>query len=388
MDKKVYENTRYQNIYRHKKNKNYVVMISKPVKTSISRFNGKKILSIDDALKVRDNSIIKAQKAIETKDKNTFDELWEKYINDCRYVKKLSYTTLTRKEKDYNRYFKNKIEVKVTKADTDFWSKYIDKLDCSDKQKNEMIKQIKAFYNWLIDNDIANYNPLSKIKKYKVEKTEMQFWTKEELSRFFNKMEEYAGSEDKETKKSALMIQTLVMIAFTLGDRIAETRALTFDSIDKNKELINISHSINYDRTSENFLGNTKNYQSQRKIVIIPKLIEQIDFYKDYLKNELGYQVKDNSLIFFNYATNKPYSDTYLRKQFHKYCKLCEVPEIRMYDLRHTFATIMMQEGYELYHISKMMGHKNYSTTVNEYGHISDTLKREMANSLDKYISE
>lgn len=33
---------RWENIYRHKKNKNYVIMISKPVKTSISRIDGKK----------------------------------------------------------------------------------------------------------------------------------------------------------------------------------------------------------------------------------------------------------------------------------------------------------------------------------------------------------
>lgn len=214
----------------------------------------------------------------------------------------------------------------------------------------------------------------------------MQFWTKEEISRFFIKIEEYTVSEDKNIKKSALMIETLVMIAFTLGDRIGETRALTFDCIDKNKELIKISHSINYDRQSEDFLSNTKNYQSQRKIIIIPKLIEQIDIYKEFLIKEMKYPVKNNSLIFFNYATNKPYSDTTLRKQFYKFCDLCEVSKIRMYDLRHTFATTMMQEGYELYHISKQMGHKSYSTTVNEYGHISDTLKREMANSLDKYF--
>ena len=47
MDKKVYESTRYQNIYRHKKNKNYIVMISKPTKTSISSIDGKKIIRLE-----------------------------------------------------------------------------------------------------------------------------------------------------------------------------------------------------------------------------------------------------------------------------------------------------------------------------------------------------
>ena len=44
MDKKVYENTRYQNIYRHKKNKNYIVKINTPVDSTISIINGENIV--------------------------------------------------------------------------------------------------------------------------------------------------------------------------------------------------------------------------------------------------------------------------------------------------------------------------------------------------------
>ncbi len=62
MNLNVYEKTRYQNIYRHKKNKNYVVMISKPVKSSIATMNGEKIYKLDEAVKIRDNPKIKLQK--------------------------------------------------------------------------------------------------------------------------------------------------------------------------------------------------------------------------------------------------------------------------------------------------------------------------------------
>ena len=66
MNTKVYEKTRYQNIYRHKKNKNYLVMISKPVKSSISTIDGNKILKLEEALKVRDNPNLKIQKLTKT----------------------------------------------------------------------------------------------------------------------------------------------------------------------------------------------------------------------------------------------------------------------------------------------------------------------------------
>lgn len=100
----------------------------------------------------------------------------------------------------------------------------------------------------------------------------------------------------------------------------------------------------------------------------------------------MKYPLKENSILFFNYATNKPYSDVTLRKQFHKYCRLCEVTEIRMYDLRHTYVATMMTEEKELYQISSRIGHSNYSTTVNKYGHLSTEIKKEIASATDKYL--
>ncbi len=106
MDTKVYEKTRYQNIYRHKKNKNYVIMVSKPVKTSISSIDGKKIMKLEDAFKIRDNQKIKAQKGLEVTYKEDFDTLWKKYIYNCKNIQRLAYNTISRKEKMYNRYLK------------------------------------------------------------------------------------------------------------------------------------------------------------------------------------------------------------------------------------------------------------------------------------------
>lgn len=65
-------------------------MISKPVKTSISSIGEKKILSVEDALKVRDNIIIKTQRAMEVKDKSTFDDLWVTIYQRLQICKKIS----------------------------------------------------------------------------------------------------------------------------------------------------------------------------------------------------------------------------------------------------------------------------------------------------------
>lgn len=69
-----------------------------------------------------------------------------------------------------------------------------------------------------------------------------------------------------------------------------------------------------------------------------------------------------------------------------KFCEFCEVSKIRMYDLRHTYVATTMLEGKELYQISSRIGHSNYSITVNKYGHLSTEIRKEIANSTDKYL--
>lgn len=387
MNLKVYEKTRYQNIYRHKKNKNYLIMISKPVKSSISSINGEKILKIEDALKIRDNPKIKLQKGAEVKYKDGFDELWDKYIYSCKYELKQSFNTYNKKEKIYNKHLKNKFKQlsKITKDDI---IRFLNNTDTTEKQKNEILKALKAFFSWCLEENYIIVSPTSKIKNYKVEKSIMKYWLPEDVQKFFMFINSYIESDNFNSKEKeiAYRIKILVLLGFSLGDRIGETRALTFNSINEQKSEISITHSINYDTKSDDFLSSTKTYSSQRCINVSDKLIVEIKAYKYYLINELDYNISNDTLIFLNHQTNRPFSDATLRKDFYNICELADVPKIRMYDLRHTFVATMMSEEKELYLISEKLGHTSFSTTVNKYGHLSNKVRKEIAKVTDKYI--
>lgn len=385
MDKKVYEKTRYQNIYRHKKNKNYVIMMSKPVKTSISRIDKKKIMSAEDAIKVRDNVALKKQKATETLNKETFDELWDKYMFDCKNVKKLAYNSIIRKEKTYMKYLKEKIKIPFSKTNKNYWADYINGCECSNKQKNQILKELKALSNWCLEEEYIINSPVRGIQKWKVEKSEMKYWVPDEIKKFFDCVNSDLESEDLDIKSKAYLVKMVALIGFNLGDRIGETRALTFNCVSEQKETIRIQHSINYDTCSEDYLSNTKNYHSQREVDVTTKLIEEIKDYKMFLLNEMKYKVHDELPIIYNYALDRPYSDVTLRKYFHFYCDKAKVTRIRLYDLRHTYVATMMSENVELYQISERIGHNNYNTTVNKYGHLSNEVRKEIAKATDKY---
>lgn len=370
MDLKTYEKTRYQNIYRHKKNKNYLIMISNPVKTSIASINGEKILKLEEALKIRDNPIIKVQKQTETGNRETFDSLWYKYIAWCKTTEKQANNTILRKNKVYNKYLKGTFNKTISKIKEENFLYFLEKLDTTNKNKNNILKTSKAFFNWCVSKKILLFNPISNIKKYKEDKPEMKYWTPEEIKKFFdtiNKEIEYGNN-----KEIAYRTKIFALIGFSLGDRTGETLNLKFNDFDYKNNIVSIKGK--------------KTKSSERVIDVSPKLIEEIKTYKWHLINEFDYDIIEDELIFCNHNTKKPLSDTAMRKHFYYYVDLAGVTKIRMYDLRHTYVATMMMEGKELYHISQRLGHTNYNTTVDKYGHLSNKIRKEIAESTDKYI--
>lgn len=108
--------------------------------------------------------------------------------------------------------------------------------------------------------------------------------------------------------------------------------------------------------------------------------------YKHFLENLLDYEIPNESIIFFNHFNKKPYTDTTLRKHFDFYCKKAGVPIIRLYDLRHTFATNLVAEGIPVPYVQEMLGHTSYNTTVKNYVHTRKDIKITTSEMADKLL--
>lgn len=371
---KIYEKTRYDNIYRHTKNGNYVIRHNN---TTISKIDGKKIYDIKFAKDYKAKLELNIKNAKADNSSYIFKDLWKEYLFYCKEVMKLSYNTLKKKKLFYDCYYKELENKKINNILKENIIDFINSQNTTNKQKNEILKHLRAFFNWCENvKEIICKNPTTNIKYIKVPKVEMKYWSIEEFSKFISYIE-------NDTSEIGLRTKILTLLGLYLGDRIGESRALTWNSINEAHCTIQISHSINYDTKSNDFLSSTKTYSSDRIVDVSPKLIQELQKYKEYL---ISKQMNIKDLIFYNYNTNRPYSDVSLRKAFYKYCDLANVPRIRMYDLRHTYVALMMADGWKLYHISKRLGHSNYATTVNKYGHLENKIRKEIAKTTDKFL--
>ena len=59
---------------------------------------------------------------------------------------------------------------------------------------------------------------------------------------------------------------------------------------------------------------------------------------------------------------------------------------MRFHDLRHTFATMALENGMDIKTLSAMIGHISAETTLNIYSHITDTMQRQAAIRIDREI--
>jgi integrase len=77
----------------------------------------------------------------------------------------------------------------------------------------------------------------------------------------------------------------------------------------------------------------------------------------------------------------------YMTKSFKKYAKLIfPYKNLRLHDLRHSFATNMLKANYPMHEIQVLIGHARISTTVDRYGHLSADDCRESVNGYNSLL--
>jgi site-specific recombinase XerD len=73
-----------------------------------------------------------------------------------------------------------------------------------------------------------------------------------------------------------------------------------------------------------------------------------------------------------------------VNKQLKRYATLSKLPEIRVHDLRHSHASLLINNGVSLYVVSKHLAHEDIQTTASIYGHLYPNSEQEVSELLHK----
>ena len=64
------------------------------------------------------------------------------------------------------------------------------------------------------------------------------------------------------------------------------------------------------------------------------------------------------------------------------------IPKVRFHDLRHTFATIALQNGVDIKTVSGMLGHFSADFTLDTYAHITTSAQKEAVETMSQVLSK
>jgi integrase len=224
--------------------------------------------------------------------------------------------------------------------------------------------QVAALFNYAVKYYDLPSNPCRKAGSMgKSNAEEMHFWTREEFSKFIDSV------IDKHQSYMAFM-----MLYWT-GIRLGELLALTVDDVDFEKRTIRISKS--YQRISGRDIITEPKTPKSKRVITIPQFLV-LDL-QDYIDSMYGAQKEDRLF---------PITKYYLEHEMQRGIKESGLKRIRLHDLRHSHASMLVEMSFSPLEIANRLGHEKIETTLNTYSHLYPDKQEKLADRLDTEYQE
>lgn len=185
----------------------------------------------------------------------------------------------------------------------------------------------------------------------------------------------------------------LIMTAILSGMRKGELLGLEWKNVDLENGFIKVEKSLCRVADGEDEKGRhhtkvvllePKNETSKRTIPISSQLIDILKRHKknqkEYIEKAIDFYDYNMDLVFANYQGHFM-SEREILRDFYAILDKYEISRVRFHDLRHTYASLLMESETDSKVIQELLGHSSISTTLDIYTHLKLEQKR---NSVDK----
>lgn len=189
---------------------------------------------------------------------------------------------------------------------------------------------------------------------------EMQILTPKEVARFLARAKEEGYYE-------------MFLLELTTGMRRGEILGLKWSDLNMRTGVLRIERQISTKGEAE-----PKTKASTRTIIIPPEMLAILAKMKKESRCDWIFPSPVND--------GEPRSPSAVLKRFKLILERSGCKKIRFHDLRHTFATMALENGMDVKTLSAMIGHVSAETTLNIYSHITDTMREQASIKIDRKI--
>ena len=217
-----------------------------------------------------------------------------------------------------------------------------------------------------VQDGLIRVNPAIGCKLPPKKAREMQVLTREELQRFLiqAKFEGY---------------YEVFLLDLATGLRRGELMALQWDDLNFKTGVLNVNKQV-YDVRGQLQISTPKTKNSVRKIVLPPAVVAVLRECKKTVDSRWMFPspVKEDC----------PITPGVVRRRLQFILEHAGCKHVRFHDLRHTFATLALENGMDVKTLSAMLGHVSAATTLDIYTHITDDMRLTAAANIDRGIGK
>ena len=169
--------------------------------------------------------------------------------------------------------------------------------------------------------------------------------------------------------------QLLFRMAIFTGMRQGELLGLKWSDIDWSNKQVHVQRTF----TKGHFFD-TKTKTSNRRIDLGPVLILELKKWK------LACPPNDLGLVFSNGMGQPMNYSNMMNRHFFPALKAAGLARIRFHDLRHTYASLMIDQGESIKYIQTQLGHSSPMVTLNVYAHLMNSTNQAAACRLEDAV--
>ncbi|MFJ9079448.1 tyrosine-type recombinase/integrase [Streptomyces sp. NPDC102278] len=184
-------------------------------------------------------------------------------------------------------------------------------------------------------------------------------------------------------------LNALYELALRTGLRKGELLGLRWEDLDLAGGTVSIRRTLQRTRTQGLTTLHTKTRASERRIALPTECVNSLKIHRERQQEErraAGTGWKDNELIFTT-PTGRPFDPTNLTRRFRGLLDRAGLRRIRFHDLRHSTATLLLEQGVDLVVIKELLGHAHIGVTAGVYAHVRLRLQRQAIDTLNDALS-
>jgi integrase len=179
-------------------------------------------------------------------------------------------------------------------------------------------------------------------------------------------------------------LEALYSVAIPLGLRRGEALGLRWEDIDLDKGLLHVRRALQR-LEGKLQLVEPKTRTSKRsinlpQITIVALRAHRIRQVEERL--QAGDKWREHGLVFTT-TIGTPYEPNNLKRHLARMLDIAGLPHVRIHDLRHTAASLMLAQDIPPKVISEILGHSRTSITLDTYGHLFEPARQAAADKID-----